>query len=53
MTKPILRGERFRRTLAVLGIEDPALAETMGSEYVARGPHQRHLLDGASRSWRN
>ena len=24
MTKPVLRGERFRRTLAVLGIEDPA-----------------------------
>ena len=47
MTKPILRGERFRRTLAVLGIEDSELAETMGSEYVARGPHQRHLLDGA------
>ena len=47
MTKPVLRGERFRRTLAALGIEDPALAEMMGSEYVARGPHQRHLLDGA------
>ena len=47
MTKAVLRAERFRRTLAVLEIDDQALAQTMGSEYVARGPHQRHLLDGA------
>ena len=47
MTKPVLRGERFRRTLAALGIEDAILAGTLGEEYVARGPHQRHLVDGA------
>lgn len=47
MTKAVLRGERFRRTLAALDIDDQTLAQTMGSEYVARGPHQRHLMQGA------
>ena len=47
MTKPVLRGERFRRTLAAIGIQDPTLAGTLGEEYVARGPHQRHLVEGA------
>ena len=47
MTKAVLRGERFRRTLAALDIEDNALAQKMGEEYVARGPHQCHLMDGA------
>jgi len=47
MPKPFLRGERFRRTLDVLGIEDDALAETMGAEYVSRSPLQCHLMDGA------
>jgi putative hydrolase of the HAD superfamily len=46
MTKAVLRGERFRRTLDILGL-DQALAEGLGEAYVARGPHQRHLLDGA------
>ena len=47
MTKAVLRGERFRRTLAALDIEDNTIAQRMGEEYVARGPHQRHLLEGA------
>ena len=47
MTKATLRGERFRRTLAVLDIDDHALAQAMGEKYVARGPHQRHLMEGA------
>ena len=47
MTKAVLRGERFRRTLDLLGIEDPKLVADLGGEYVARGPHQKFLLDGA------
>ena len=46
MTKQVLRGERFRRTLRLLGM-DEAISEGLGQQYVARGPHQRHLLDGA------
>jgi putative hydrolase of the HAD superfamily len=44
MQKAVLRSERFRRALVGFGVEDEALAETMGNEYVNRGPKQRHLI---------
>ena len=46
MEKEVLRTERFKRALSGFGIEDASLAESMGMEYVNRGPHQRHLLPG-------
>jgi len=47
MEKEVLRSERFKRALQGFGIQDEGLAETMGWEYVKRGPHQRHLLPGS------
>lgn len=47
MTKAVLRGARFQRTLDALGIAQAGLATELGQEYVNRGPHQRHLMDGA------
>lgn len=46
MEKDVLRAERFKRALTGYGVDDPALAEHMGWQYVERGPHQRHLLPG-------
>jgi putative hydrolase of the HAD superfamily len=47
MKKEVLRSERFRRALKGYGVEDDALAEQMGIQYVERGPHQRHLMPGS------
>ena len=47
MTKPVLRTTRFQRSLECLGVDRPDTARFMGEEYVRRGPHQTHLMDGA------
>ena len=47
MTKPVLRTTRFRRALEGVGVDCLHTAEFMGEEYVSRGPHQTHLMEGA------
>lgn len=47
MTKAVLRTTRFRDSLRQLGVRQANVAEWMGEEYVARGPRQKHLMDGA------
>jgi putative hydrolase of the HAD superfamily len=45
--KEILRGLRFNYTLAEFGINDEALAETIGQEYITISPHLVALYAGA------
>ena len=47
MTKPVLRGERFPPHPRCAGHRGSGVGGDDGAEYVNRGPHQRHLLDGA------
>ena len=46
MQKEVLRSERFKRALKGFGVDDLALAEKLGWQYVERGPHQKHLIPG-------
>jgi putative hydrolase of the HAD superfamily len=44
VTKEGLRHQRFQQTLLHFGIEDTALAEAMGDEYIVRCPKKTHLF---------
>src|SRR6218665_3398845 len=45
--KETLRVRRFKDALNLYGIEDPALAQAFGDDYVAKSPLKNHLLPHA------
>ena len=44
--KSTLRGERFERTLAAFGIDNPELGSRIGEHYIHESPRKRRLLPG-------
>ncbi len=49
ISKEVLRGERFRRTLYSFGIKDKRLAEDIGMYYVSESPKKNALFPGATK----
>lgn len=45
ITKEVLRGDRFRKTLAYYGIDDQQLAEDIGVQYIANSPQRTKLVE--------
>lgn len=45
ISKEVLRGERFRKTLAYYGIDDQQLAEDIGVQYIANSPQRTKLVE--------
>ncbi len=47
ISKEVLRGERFRSTLAYYGIKDEGLAEEIGLQYITNSPQRTKLVNHA------